>query len=63
MEWVSVKERLPDKEGEYPVLWKRDENTIASGHLYFCNNEFKIIELGWLGKPTHWSENDGMAAD
>lgn len=49
MQWINVKDRLPEKEGLY-LCYHRAWITDV---IEFYNGEFREIGLG-DDKPTHW---------
>ena len=54
-EWISVKDRLPEKKANCIVYYKHafcdDENHIGICVCFYDGNEF---EMDFLHKVTHW---------
>lgn len=65
MEWIGVKDKLPDKDGWYLVYAPRycGRNCIIKGYAYSnfkCNYKEhwgieRGVSNGWAGIVTHWS--------
>jgi hypothetical protein len=53
MEWISVKDRLPEKENEEVICY--DGKIVFTGVEYSKKNDFEWIECGYKPKNiTHW---------
>ena len=64
MNWISVKDRLPEKDGYYPVWVVEDGEGVGdfdSACFWSTDSDFKTDEFGWFkerltGEVTHWGE-------
>lgn len=64
MEWISIKERMPENEGRYLILSTFHEPCISNDkivrkHIPFVSNY--TIDKGWMSRIpaydiTHWME-------
>lgn len=62
MEWISVKDRLPEKDGWYLVFapgYRGNRRIYGSRGMAYSNfkhnyKEHWGIERGWGGMVTHW---------
>lgn len=56
-EWISVKDRLPDKEDLFLISYG-ESREITIGLWNFRNNRFEETEIEWFGYEitgvTHW---------
>ena len=49
--WISVKERLPDKDGAYLCCWKLSYDDRYCTHIYsFAKNLHKVDKYDFKGK-------------
>ena len=57
IKWISVNERLPDKEGSYLVLGRSGGAYV----MYFHKNEYNPV--GKFNNPyiTHWAERPQLS--
>ena len=48
-QWVSVKDRLPEEEGRYPILWPNGSVSDApKEYIHKCRGSLPIL---WLNVP------------
>ena len=52
MEWISVKERLPEK--NMKVKWLCDDNIEDFGFYYYAQKSFATIDRLSSKPITHW---------
>ena len=56
--WISVQERLPEKDGEYLVLkvhnYRKDDGYMAQGVALFLRTRDPEWVVGNLCEVTHW---------
>jgi hypothetical protein len=61
IDWISVKDRLPDRAGYYIVCWKY-EHSIVTGEVWYENRDWTFPHYGGDEKDnpptppkiTHW---------
>ena len=56
--WISVKERLPDKDGTYLVRW--ENKSVSDAEYESLYGSFGHWLDFWLDKEAEWVEYDGI---
>lgn len=50
-EWISVKDRLPEKDGRYSVFLGNRKHKVIEVDFYLA----RFGSFGWAGDVTHWA--------
>lgn len=55
-EWIAVKDKFPDKDGEYLVSLENGRIVVADGRSIIENHDFEPKMLAWQPLPEAYKE-------